>query len=156
MKAYLCRHGRAKSAKEDPERPLTEEGRREVSMVASFVDEYFLFAPETVVHSDKTRARQTAEVFAEELGLTDSLEEGEELAPHDDPVRWLREIEGAESEVMLVGHFPHLLRVAGLLITGYDDKKLLELDPGSVACLTRGEEEWAVQWMVNPEALKEK
>jgi len=37
MEIYLVQHGEAKSESEDPERPLTENGRRAVESVARYI-----------------------------------------------------------------------------------------------------------------------
>jgi phosphohistidine phosphatase len=71
----------------------------------------------------------------------------------DDPGIWARRLEGAEGETMLVGHLPHLGRLASLLICG-GENNAVHFRMGGVLRLKRGEDRnWAVQWMVTPEML---
>jgi len=67
MDVYLMQHGEATSEAENPERPLTEEGRavvRRVSVRARAVGVHV----GVCVHSGKLRAEQTAQLFVGELG----------------------------------------------------------------------------------------
>ena len=63
MKLYLAQHGEAVSKAEDPERPLSEQGRRDVRVVAGLLKAAGLRV-ERVWHSGKARAEQTARVLA--------------------------------------------------------------------------------------------
>jgi phosphohistidine phosphatase len=63
VKLYLVQHGQAKPENEDPERPLTGDGLDAVARVARQSVEQLGVRPDRVVHSGKTRARQTAEVW---------------------------------------------------------------------------------------------
>jgi broad specificity phosphatase PhoE len=67
MRIYLVQHGEAKSEEEDPRRTLTDKGVGEVQKVAEFLRPLTL-AVDTVWHSGKARAQQTAELLAEALG----------------------------------------------------------------------------------------
>mgnify|MGYP001139025655 CR=1 FL=1 len=67
MIAYLIQHGTAASKDEDPERPLTLRGRRDVERVADRVAS--VMGTARVVHSGKLRALQTAEIVAQRLGV---------------------------------------------------------------------------------------
>src|SRR6266508_1172347 len=62
----------------------------------------------------KTGARQTAEIWAEVLGVP--LDQAEGLAPLDDPKVWAARLDTGEEDLMLAGHLPHLARLAGLLL----------------------------------------
>ena len=56
-----------------------------------------------VIHSGKTRARQTAEIWAETLSVQAEAAGG--LAPGDDPAIWADGV--GDEDLMLVGHLPH-------------------------------------------------
>jgi len=62
MRLYLVQHGEAKREEEDPSRPLTENGRREVEIVAKFLSEAGIKI-DKILHSGKLRAAQTAEIL---------------------------------------------------------------------------------------------
>ena len=64
MKLFLIQHAQAKSKEEDPQRSLTDEGKANIKKVAEYVART---APEVteVWHSEKLRAKQTAQILAE-------------------------------------------------------------------------------------------
>jgi phosphohistidine phosphatase len=147
MRLYLVQHGEAKSDEEDPDRPLTDRGARDVRTVADLAHEVGGVAVERVVHSGKTRARQTAETWGELLGLPVVEEEG--LAPLDDPSVWAARLAKAEQDLMLVGHLPHLGRLAGLLLAGDSERPVVAFRQGGLVGLDRGPAGWSV-WLVLP------
>src|SRR6185436_20755917 len=98
---WLVRHGHAVSDQVDPERPLSAEGRTEVEAVARALAKSGRVRPTAIVHSGKTRARQTAEILASALGKTAALERGDDLAPEADPAAWAERLVD-RSAVMLV------------------------------------------------------
>jgi phosphohistidine phosphatase SixA len=67
MRVYLVQHGESKSEEEDPQRRLTGEGVRNVQKVAQFLRPLGLKLA-AIWHSDKDRARQTAEILAGAVG----------------------------------------------------------------------------------------
>jgi phosphohistidine phosphatase len=147
MRLYLVQHGEAKSDEEDPDRPLTDRGARDVRTVADLAHEVGGVAVERVVHSGKTRARQTAETWGELLGVQVIEEEG--LTPLDDPSVWAARLAKAEQDLMLVGHLPHLGRLAGLLLAGDSERPVVAFRQGGLVGLDRGPAGWSV-WLVLP------
>ena len=79
MWLYLVQHGEATSEEEDPERPLTERGVVDVHRVARKAAEAGIVTAVRVVHSGKTRARQTAEAWGQALGVP--VDQGQDLSP---------------------------------------------------------------------------
>ncbi|GBC85065.1 Phosphohistidine phosphatase SixA [bacterium HR11] len=144
---YLVRHGEATSEAEDPRRPLTAEGRQEVTRIAEHLGRLRL-PVQRIVHSGKLRAQQTAEILARYLTPA-SVEAAEGLAPLDDPSEAVRLIETATGPLMLVGHLPHLSRLASRLL-GVDREVVAPLPGGGVLCLTRGEAGWQIAWLLTP------
>ena len=68
---------------EDPQRPLTDGGADDVTWVAHWAVDRFGVWPRRIIHSGKTRSRQTAQVWAR---LVDAdADAGDGLAPNDDP-----------------------------------------------------------------------
>jgi phosphohistidine phosphatase len=147
MRIYLVQHGQAKSEDEDPERPLTDQGVGDVTGVARYAVDQLGVRPARVVHSGKTRARQTAEIWGGLLGS--GVEHADALAPKDDPSTWAARIDAAKGDVMLVGHLPHLARLAGLLLTGDKDQVPVTFQPGAVVGLEDSDAGWTV-WLVLP------
>ena len=97
---YLVRHGDAKPKDEDPERGLTEAGRTNVCRMAKWVVASGIRVDE-IRHSGKLRAQQTAEIFAEPLGI--QAQTGPGLAPKDDVTSIAGGIKSEEGDIMLVG-----------------------------------------------------
>ncbi len=109
--------------------------------------------PVTILHSGKLRARQTAEVLAASLTPGSRPEETDGLEPLADPKVWAARAEKAEGDLMVVGHLPHLERLASLLLTGEEGARPVAFRMGGVVCLEKGEGGWAVRWAVTPDLL---
>src|SRR6266702_736262 len=109
---YLVQHGQAKAEADDPERPLTDQGVADVEGVARHAVNHLGVRPARVAHSAKTRARQTAEIWARLLDADIAPSDG--LAPNDDPATWAARLDSEVDDLMVVGHLPHLGRLAAL------------------------------------------
>jgi phosphohistidine phosphatase len=56
---------------------------------------------------------------------------------------------------MLVGHLPHLARLAARLTCGDQDKMVVNFKMGGMVCLSRLEgNQWAVEWMLIPALMR--
>lgn len=150
MNVYLAQHGDATSETEDPARPLSRRGREEVERVAWHAASLPLRVAE-IRHSDKLRARQTAEIFARHLSPPRGIRETGGMAPQDAPGKAMEIIQTAAEPVMLVGHLPHLRRLASSLLVGDADKEIVRFRNGAIVCLCRVEEGWVLQWILTPE-----
>jgi len=142
VRAYLVRHGEAEREEVDPERHLTERGATEVRRVATDAKAALGVAPARIVHSGKARARQTAEIWAETVGA--DVSEADGLAPNDDPSIWGARLGAGADDVMLVGHLPHLERLAGLLVTGDAERPVAGFPAGGLVVLEHVEDDWRV------------
>ena len=106
-------------------------------------------------HSGKTRTRQTAEILAEALQPTEGIADIPDLAPLDDPVVWVSYLTETTRNLMLVGHLPHLSKLAALLLCQDESKTVVKFLMGGVVCLGRDEEgNWSLHWMVTPEIVR--
>ena len=149
LRLYLVQHGEARAADEDPERPLTDTGTQDVDRVARWGVEHLGVRPARVVHSGKTRARQTAEVWA---GLLEAdPEHGDALAPNDDPSTWIERVDATVDDLMLVGHLPHLDRLSESLVTGSSDRSVIGFRPGGLVGLERTEGGWTISIVLPPQ-----
>ena len=148
LRLYLVQHGQAMSEDENPDRPLTERGGAEVLAVAHHAVTALGVRPARVLHSGKTRARQTAEIWADQLG--GQAEQADALAPNDDPTVWAGRAGASDDDLMLVGHLPHLGAVAGLLLTGAAGDAVVAFRPGTVVGLERDQHGWAVRLALPP------
>jgi phosphohistidine phosphatase len=152
MRVYLVQHGLAKDKSEDAERPLSAQGREDVIRCAGFLSLFEKPEPSRIVHSGKLRVQQTAEMFAEAWGgipVTAMLG----LSPNDDPGIWSAHLVSMHEDVMLVGHLPHLQRLAGVLICGDSEREVVHFCNGGVLCLERMQAGWSIIWQINPTLL---
>jgi phosphohistidine phosphatase len=152
MNLYLVQHGEAKFKTEDPTRSLTAKGRAETSKVISYLVERVSLPIHQIIHSGKTRAKQTADVLAQALHPPEGVAEAQGLAPLDEPSIWARRLAEQDQNLMLVGHLPHLSKLAALLLCGDEDQKIVAFQNSGVVCLVQDEEGvWAVHWIVTPD-----
>jgi phosphohistidine phosphatase len=151
MDFFLVRHGQAKADHEDPKRPLSERGRIEVENVARAAAARRIQVAQ-IFHSDKLRAKQTAEILAQFLAPHLGLREIKGLSPDDDPEIAKAELEAADEPLILVGHLPHLGRLASLLISGDRERLAVGFQPAEMVCLSHLGKAWEMKWTLTAEA----
>ncbi|MCP2519953.1 phosphohistidine phosphatase SixA [Candidatus Aminicenantes bacterium AC-335-K20] len=155
MKLFLVQHAEAKPKEEDPERSLSEKGRNEIKKVATFLKKQGIIKVNKIIHSRKTRAKQTAEILAEYLSPTADIEEEENLEPLADPLIWAKKLEGMNENIMLVGHLPHLSKLSAYLLCGNGNNEIIKFQMGGIVCLDRiSGGNWVLEWMIIPDLLK--
>ena len=152
MDFYLVRHGEAVSETLDPQRPLTRVGREEVERVAGLAASRKI-GVSAIFHSGILRAKQTAEIFAEFLAPAVLVQQITGLLPQDDPTIAKAELELAERSVMLVGHLPHMNRLAALLVNGDTDRQIIEFSPATMVCCSRNGVHWKIAWTLAPQPI---
>lgn len=138
MLLVLFRHGPAgdpaawrAAGMDDAERPLedpkkTKEAAKGLSRLLDGLD--------LIVSSPLLRAKQTADALAKRFPAAERLERGV-LSPAEDPKkteRWLRSLK--RGSVALVGHEPHLSRLAALVLGGKTEP-FLELKKAGAALI---------------------
>lgn len=152
MKVYLVQHGKAKSKEEDPQRGLTAEGIQVSETMAAFLSRSGMKVNH-IYHSGKTRALETARFFAEKLKVAGNVAERDGLAPNDEPLIWKAHLDTGNEDTMLVGHLPHLSRLASHLLSGESEGEMIRFSNSGVLCLEREEGKWRVCWMIIPSLL---
>lgn len=155
MLLYLVQHAEAKREEEDPARGLTDKGRRDIGKVSDFVKKAGVKISR-VFHSGKTRALQTAQILAGDLKPENGVSETDTLAPMDDPQIWFSRLSQMDENTALVGHLPHLGKLASLLLCSGEDKSPVDFKMGGIVCFKRVDDDhWVLQWMVVPEIISE-
>lgn len=150
MKLYLVQHGDALPKNEAPDRPLSEQGRKDIDRVTELLTRSQVEVSR-ILHSGKTRAQQTAKLIAHGLGKTPAVTAAAGLSPNDLVAPWVDRIDGYEDNSMLVGHQPFLGKFVSHLLTGSESEHLVHFHPGSVVCLVRDKnKQWGVAWMIPP------
>ncbi len=152
MKVYLVQHAEPKPKDEDPERPLSEKGEEDLKRVTGFLKGKNIKV-DRVLHSGKLRATQTAEMLSEAVESSE-VGETEGLKAKDDPSIWRDKLKNENEDIMLVGHLPHMGKLAGLLVANDPEKNVINFQMGGVVCLTEEEGDWSVHWMVTPQLLE--
>ena len=153
MVLYLVQHAEAKSKDEDPSRDLTEKGRMDIESVAHHLKR-LKASVNRILHSGKTRALTTAAIMAEHLQPPSGVEEVPGLAPLDAPRAIYDRIAATEEDLMVVGHLPHLARLAALLMCGDQEKDVVHFQMGGAVRLRLiSEKQWVVEWIILPETI---
>lgn len=151
MKLYLVQHGDAVSKADDPDRPLSEQGRDDVNAAATFLAGKANFV--RCLHSGKTRARQTATILAQVLAPGAPVDAIDHINPNDPVEPLARQLPGWTGDTLLVGHLPFMARFVSYLLVGSEDTIAVDYRPGTIVCLNREQERWRIQWMLRPELL---
>ena len=144
---YLVQHGEAKSKEEDPERSLTEKGRRDVEKVAVWAAKTGLKI-EQIRHSGKRRAAETAEIFAEKLTLKKNVIAVSGIAPNDDVESVANILEQESHSIMIVGHLPFLNRLTSRLLVGNSEPTVVRFRNGGLVGLSCDSGNWSVALLV--------
>jgi phosphohistidine phosphatase len=98
---------------DDHERPLNGRGRRDAPEMGRRLAERGV-APDVILSSTAVRARTTAELIAEALGLADRVTLDERLyaASAEEVLRVVGELDGDLTVAMVVGHNPEMASLA--------------------------------------------
>jgi phosphohistidine phosphatase len=151
---YLVQHAEAVSKQEDPERPISEEGRANAKKMADHAYHVLHLEIENMLYSRKLRAKQTAEVFSKSVKPTSSLEQTTDLEPLAEPAIWVERLKEMDGSVMLVGHMPHLSRLTSALLTGNVEKEVVDFKNAGIVHLERiKKDDWVLQWELTPEGI---
>jgi phosphohistidine phosphatase len=154
LKLYLVQHAEAKSKAEDPERPLSDKGLTNIKKIAEFAKQNLCVEVAQIFHSGKLRAKQTAVILAERLSSSKEVIVNEALEPLADPKVWRTSLEKVERDIMLVGHLPHLSKLASDLLCSNEDSEVITFRMGAISCLERDHQKhWAIQWIITPDNL---
>ncbi len=149
---YLVQHGEAEPKARDPERPLTEGGRKTVEQVAAWAAHEGIRVDQ-IRHSGKRRAEQTAAILAERLNPREGVVSHPGLAPNDDVRPVAEALTGSQGSLMLVGHLPFLGRLVGALLVDDPEQQPVRFRQGGLVGLVREDDQWAVACVVPPELV---
>lgn len=154
MKAYLIRHAQPKPKGQEEDPTLSEIGWSQIRKTAAFAAKHTDSTIKSIMHSGKARARQTAEVLGEYLKSEDGVKESDGLKPMDDPQIWAERLTKQNDNIALVGHLPHMAKLAALLLCKSSSDPMIEFTPATIVCLNRDDEgAWSLEWMVNPDMM---
>jgi phosphohistidine phosphatase len=143
---FLVHHGDAVGPDVDPRRPLSARGHASVLRLSAEAAAQGA-KPVVVWHSGKLRARQTAEEYWRACNALAEFSATRDLQPDDAP-SWIRDrLRGESRDIMLVGHYPHLPALLGLLTSGFADSRAGFPQHGVVALESSDQgESWREIW----------
>ena len=153
MYLYLVQHAEAKTEAEDPSRPLSNAGQAAAARMGKLIQN-LRPSVAAIWHSDKLRARQTAEVFSTSVAARDGLQQKAALAPLDDVAPIVAQLQQHKKNLMIVGHLPHLSKLASTLLAGDPERKVVNFQMAGIVCLLRDDDNkgnWSLQWMLTPD-----
>jgi phosphohistidine phosphatase len=150
MALYLIQHGKSLPKDQDPDQGLSEEGIAETQRVANLAKDHGISVSQ-IRHSVKTRARQTAEIFAKALNPEKGIQEVGGIKPLDDVAEYASTID-PDQNIMLVGHLPFMERMVSYLTTGSVDRPIFKFQNSGVVCLDKDLEgqSWVILWSLMP------
>jgi len=155
MRIYLVQHSLALDETEDPSRPVSEEGCLDITRTAGFLSLFDQPKPKLVFHSGKLRAQQTAEMFKEAWGLKTDIDQVDDLSPNADPQVWAAKLKVIKDDLLIVGHLPHLPKLAGLLLCNDADANPITFKNAGVLCLEKvikdGKTNFTVLYHITPQ-----
>lgn len=150
MNLYLVRHGKSRKGGKDRLRPLTLGGIAEVKAIAGFLKPLRLRV-RAIWHSDRVRAIETAQILSGAVAMTGGMSKHLDMGPDDSIRPTVRRIKKVRGDVMIVGHLPHLGKLASKLLTGSASREIVKFSTGSVAALTRETGgKWCLEWLSAP------
>ena len=145
MDAYLIRHGDAVAEMDNPKRPLSTKGRRDVHRTAHLALTRNIQIS-AIYHSGILRAFETAQILAEILSPPRGLHLHAGLLPEDDPAIVKADLDLMDHPIALVGHLPHLNRLAALLTSGDPSRAVVEFLPAMMIGFERQDYQWKITW----------
>ena len=74
----------------------------------------------------------------------------QEIVTIDDPALASAQLAVSRSPVMLVGHLPHINRLAALLVHGDAEGHSIKFIPAMIACFSREGPLWKLNWTLAP------
>jgi phosphohistidine phosphatase len=146
MAIYLVQHGACFGKDEDPKKSLTPEGRRAVAAVAAHLQAAGITVAR-VCHSGKTRARQTAQVLADQLAGGRTAERAG-MKPLDDVHQFAGGL--SDDDTIYVGHLPHMEKLASYLTVGDQAAGVIKFTNGGVVCLEKDDGGYRIRWYLTP------
>ena len=151
MKLYCGRHCEAEHVSNDPEKGLTVNGLQSADKMGLYLSELNIDV-DHILHSTKARSKQTADIYAQHLQVTQVTEcdlllnESMSIAPLVDMLQtW-------HDNTLLVGHMPFVAKLVSCLTLG--DELLgpiVQFPLGGMVCLDKlAHDRWIVEWMLDP------
>jgi phosphohistidine phosphatase len=151
LNLYILQHGEAVAKEIDPERPLSEQGIRDIRILALHMQNMGVQLG-NVFHSGKLRAQQSARLVAETISPGIQPLQTEGLNPNDDPTVIIGDIEQINENILIASHMPFVSRLCSTLLTGTTAAEFASI-PGTLFCLEKVDNKWRLAYMLRPDFL---
>jgi len=151
LNLYILQHGEAVAKEIDPERPLSEQGIRDIRILALHMQNMGVQLG-NVFHSGKLRAEQSARLVAETISPGIQPLQTEGLNPNDDPTVIIGDIEQINENILIASHMPFVSRLCSTQLTGTVDAEFASI-PGTLFCLEKADNKWRLAYMLRPDFL---
>jgi phosphohistidine phosphatase len=154
MKLYLARHGQAASPEPGASASLTAHGKTDVERVGLDLARRSLNIQQ-IWYSPKTRTRQTAEIYAEILGIKplNLMEKNTLLIDADIDLLYHDILESKINHLLLVSHEPLLNELSSFLVEDMADLSSIFFPTSGVAAFEQGLR-WKWLWLLESASLK--
>ena len=152
MKLYLLQHGDSLAEEVNPERPLSEAGMKDIEKLGKFLEDIDITFS-NIFHSGKLRAKQTAEMIAKCISYPKPVEAHAGLNPNDEVFIVANELDKLKGDTLLVGHLPYMSKLVGHLVSGEKNQTLVSFEPGTLVCLEKTLNFWAIYWIIRPQLI---
>ena len=152
MAILLVQHGLSLAKEVDPERGLSEKGRKIVNDMAALANQKKV-SVKRIFHSGKKRALQTARIFALAIGPSEKVEPIDGINPTDDVKKFADSFNFDDEDIMLVGHLPFLEKLVSYLITGSEEFLPVKFQNAGIICLEKSDQtdRFFIKWTLMPE-----
>ena len=146
---YFAQHGIAVSKNDDPERPLSKDGIRQTNAIAKQLRQ--LDTPiSAIFHSNKLRAKQTADIFSSILNPA-SMSELKVLSPNSDLS--LINQSFTINNALYIGHLPNLDKIVSSLVTGDVESSIIKFQNSAVIGLEKYDGHYQVGCYLTPQLI---
>ena len=151
-------HGPNLSKDEDPEEPLSSDGKIQVAKAAKALEKMGLQF-DVIIASPKKRSQQTALLVAEAVGFpVDRIVETEKvkaMTPADETVAYLAQYDAKDS-ILIAGHLPSLAEIASILLTS-GSKATIQFERGGLGRIDVDKlptHDGRLRWYLTPSQLE--
>jgi len=150
MKLYLARHGDYFLDTVQRLDVLSEKGIRDIIYVANCLKKMNLQVS-GILHSGKQRALQTAELLAQGIVCDQPPTAYPHLNPDDDIADIASDVSHWNEDTLIVGHLPFMAKLVSQLLTGNENKGIINFETGTLVCLSKIDEtRWMIDWVLTP------
>lgn len=153
MNLYIARHADYINADKSKDKTISLKGREDTEKIACFIRLHLSAQIDKIIASEKTRSRETAEIFSEFLKPENGIEVNALLNPDKDAQNIIELILAEDNDIMIVGHRPFIDHLIALL-TVNEECNFIEINNSTVVCLKRHGNEFSIEWILKPEIIR--